>query len=113
MDTSHTIFPLGKTLSSGSPPQFPIKVTEFANVESHSTVAGGAVLCCCCISDDMFGCAYDAKVLIIVPLLVVACLLLLLLLLLLLFLNTIAGVLGANVRGDIIVVVVIIAFRWS
>ena len=53
----------------------------------------------------MFGCAYDAKVLIIVPLLVVACLLLL-------FLNTIAGVLGANVRDDIILVV-IIAFRWS
>jgi hypothetical protein len=104
MDTSHTIFPLGKTLSSGSPPQFPIKVTEFANVESHSTVAGGAVLCCCCISDDMFGCAYDAKVLIIVPLLVVACLLL--------FLKTIAGVLGANLRDDIILVV-IIAFRWS
>ena len=55
----------------------------------------------------MFGCAYDAKVLIVVPLLVVACLLLLFLV------NTIAaGVVGANVRADIILVV-IIAFRWS
>ena len=54
----------------------------------------------------MFGCAYDAKVLIDVPLLVVACLLLMFLV------NTIAGVLGANVRDDIILVV-IVAFRWS
>ena len=55
----------------------------------------------------MFGCAYDAKVLIVVPLLVVACLLLLFLV------NTIAaGVVGANVRDDIILVV-IIDFRWS
>ena len=41
----HTIFPLGNTRNSGSPPQLPIRVTEFAKVASHSTVAGGAVLC--------------------------------------------------------------------
>ena len=38
----------------------PIRVTEFAKVASHSTVAGGAVLC----SDALllFGCAYDAYI---------------------------------------------------
>jgi len=61
MDTSHTIFPLGNTRSSGSLPQLPIKVTELAKVASHSTVAGGAVLCSepNCASR----CAYDANVL--------------------------------------------------